>query len=72
MSETKKCLLCDNEPHVRGLCKRCYGSARQKVTSGLTTWDQLVEMGLVLPAQNKPVNPFTAALNKAFTEKSNG
>lgn len=45
----------------RGLCMKCYASAKQAVKSGRTTWDILEEIGLVLRKED----PFTKALNEA-------
>lgn len=72
MREAEKCLLCDNKSSARGLCKRCYSSARKKVADRTISWDKLVGMGLARPLQEKSANPFTAALNNALTETSDG
>ena len=46
---------------LRGLCMRCYSSAKKLVDSKSKTWDELESLGMV---QSKHKNdPFTAALN---------
>ena len=30
----------------KGMCMKCYSSAKKLVTIGKTTWDELVEMGM--------------------------
>lgn len=50
----------------RGLCLICYGQAKRKVESGETTWDRLVELGLVEPEEN----PFNSAYEKAMGDEA--
>lgn len=39
---------CSKPPAVncRGLCMKCYSSAKKRVDSGETNWDELADMGL--------------------------
>lgn len=48
----------------RGLCMRCYTSAKLAVAEGGVTWDELVGMGLALSEADADGDPFTAALNQ--------
>lgn len=62
-----KCILsrkgCNNfrGNGMRGLCSKCYKRANDKVKSGETTWDELVNMGLCEDIND----PFTEAFNHA-------
>lgn len=38
---------CPREAKVFGLCRSCYGQARQVVLAGLTTWEELRRNGKV-------------------------
>lgn len=39
----------------KGLCVKCYSSAKKLVASGATTWERLGEMGLaIVPKNNDP------------------
>lgn len=66
----KKCVIegCGGASRLRGLCRKCYSSARAKVKSGATTWDALIELGLALPA-TKRATAFTAALDRLNSQK---
>ena len=58
---------CNNKAapgYGRGLCQKCYSSAKRAVESGKVTWDRLEELGLALPKDD----PFTKALDKATRE----
>jgi hypothetical protein len=48
----------------RGLCMRCYSSAKVTVEAGGVTWDELVGLGLALSTTEAGGDPFTVALNK--------
>lgn len=65
---SKKCLIpaCQKPVAVncRGLCMKCYSSAKRKVESGASTWDKLAEMGLVEAQEDD----FTRAFDKAIKE----
>ena len=47
----------------RGMCLVCYSAAKKAVEAGKTTWDELEQLELALPAAD--ANPFTKALNEA-------
>lgn len=55
----------------RGLCMRCYSTAKKQVESGAVTWDELVGLGLALSVADADGDPFTVALNKKM-EGNNG
>lgn len=62
-----KCMIpnCGRDAIVtpkRGLCMRCYSTAKKMVESGDTNWDELVEKGLALDLGDD-------AFTKAFKEK---
>lgn len=41
---------CDRGPYCRGLCRPCYLAALRRVKAGATTWAELEQRGLALPA----------------------
>lgn len=47
---------------LKGLCMKCYSTAKKLVESGKTTWDKLEEMGLCRQKED--------AFLKAFEEKN--
>lgn len=49
----------------RGLCLICYSKAKRLVEVGITTWDNLVMLRLVLPYED---DLFTQAFNEATKE----
>jgi hypothetical protein len=53
---------CAERPKWKGLCDRCYRSAKRLVDAGKTTWEDLASLGLasIDGAEDK----FTAAFNK--------
>ncbi len=62
---TEKCLIpdCPNmaAPALkRGLCMKCYSSARKMVERGAVTWDKLVKEGLALDSADS--EPFLKAV----------
>lgn len=63
MAETSgKCMTekCDKEAQWKGLCRSCYGQARQLIDSGETTWEELGNMGLVQLAEKPFKEAFRA------------
>ena len=64
-----KCLVptCGNKVKHRGLCGACYQTAYRNVCSGATTWDELIALGLSLPAgkPGRKIKKFQAALDEA-------
>ena len=61
-----KCLIknCNNDAKVRGLCVRCYQTARRLVKQGKTTWGDLAARGLVL--NGMPTKAEASAFTAAF------
>lgn len=55
---------CHRAAKARGLCVKCYASARSAVKAGKTTWHELVAKGLALESQ-RAGSAFTEALVKA-------
>ena len=45
-----RCIVCDEEARIRGLCRCCYQSAWNLVSTGETTWGELVKRGMALQA----------------------
>lgn len=45
--------------YARGMCLRCYASAKKAVEAGTMTWEELVKMGLAIAESD----PFTKAVN---------
>lgn len=46
----------------RGLCMKCYSTAKRAVENGKTTWEKMEELGLV----GRKADPFEEALKKAM------
>jgi hypothetical protein len=48
-----KCMTtdCDREVYSRGICRQCYVSARDLISGGKSTWDDMEKLGLVLPSR---------------------
>ncbi len=55
---------CGLPAKTRGLCAPCYSAARLRVSSGLTSWEELEANGLTLSSRANPSNAFAAALEK--------
>lgn len=56
---------CDREPHIRGLCAKCYGNARNAVKKGETSWNELIELGLATTSSRRRGSLFQTALRNA-------
>ena len=54
MSKTETCIResCERTASARGLCFRHYNQCSASVSRKVTTWDELVELGLCLPRVN--------------------
>lgn len=50
-SSKTKCLTCEREAKVRGLCKRCHVAALRAIKSGEATEKSLVKQGLILESK---------------------
>jgi hypothetical protein len=62
------CLVCDRPPHIRGLCSRCYAEARVAIADDVTSDDELVRRGLMLPKYSrKKLSLLMAALQRGRT-----
>ncbi len=50
-----KCLVpaCNNEQHVKGLCRNCYQTAYIAVKAGKLSWADLEKNNLALPTKRK-------------------
>lgn len=48
--------------NCRGLCLKCYTSAKKKVDDGEVTWEKLVEVGLAAPERS----PFDDAYSQVM------
>lgn len=60
---TESCLIhCGREATVRGLCSRCYQSAKACIRSGENTEQELIKRKLILPKHVKPRTAFAKAL----------
>tara|TARA_Y100000593_G_scaffold85641_1_gene162980 strand:- start:59 stop:214 length:156 start_codon:yes stop_codon:yes gene_type:complete len=46
------------------MCRSCYESARRQIAAGRRTWDDLVAIGMALPARPLVRNPLTIALQQ--------
>lgn len=64
---------CTDNVYSRGLCVRCLQRAKQKVTAGQTTWDELVKLGLATTATRKErLSKFSRAFAAAKAKAKNG
>lgn len=66
---TPKCLTngCGAPPFKggRGLCIKCWGSAKKSVEAGTTSWDELARLGMV---QSECEDPFLSELERKRRE----
>ena len=64
--KTTGCLVgdCGRSIYARGMCRSCYESARRQIAAGRRTWDDLVRIGMALPARPLVRNPLTIALQQ--------
>ena len=55
-----KCVTegCGKERQWKGLCRSCYGQAKQLIEKKETTWDELAVMGLIIPDDKPFKNAF--------------
>ncbi len=62
--QTIKCLIikCEDEVQTRGLCAKCYSTARMMMASGKITEQELLDKGMILPARPKVESRFKAEL----------
>ncbi len=60
-----KCLIkgCEGKQMTRGLCSKCYTTARKLVETGQTTWEVLKKKGLVYEKRTN-LSPFMDEFNK--------
>ena len=65
------CLIegCECKSKSRGLCGNCYQAARNKVKSGVVTWEQLENIGLAKPSTHG-AGPGNSTFGKAFHLKA--
>ena len=61
---TPKCERARAKALDTGLCLICQGKAKKLIESGVTTWEKLAALGLVLSMQESS-DPFTQAFNEA-------
>lgn len=64
----RQCLTpqCGKVPTWKGLCTKCYGSAKKLVEKGATTWEQLAALGL---AEGVADDRFTAAFKELKSKR---
>lgn len=60
--------MAGNVKDFKGLCMKCYSSAKKMVTAEETTWEQLEEKGLAILSND----PFREAFNDAPDHPSDG
>ena len=55
LDSTETCLVpdCDNDRHIRGLCRSHYNYATTLILRGKTSWEEMVRLGKALPAKRK-------------------
>lgn len=53
----------------RGVCMKCYVRAKRMVESGVTTWLELSDLGMVLPNSKEGGDKFTEAFKRAKGHK---
>lgn len=59
---------CGEQRRWKGLCGSCYGVAKNLILKKMTTWDELMDMGLCV--QDK--KPFRVAFDKKKAEFNKG
>ena len=66
MSAEELCITpdCGKKREWKGLCRSCYGQARHLIDKGKTTWEDLAEMGLIIP----DAKPFTALFHRRMAQ----
>lgn len=74
-NKPKNCIVpnCANKADgPRGLCQRCYVTARKLVDRKETTWDELQARGLLLPTFRKSFaeSPLCVALEASRAKKA--
>ena len=62
---TPKCVRPEAIAMGRGLCLNCYSKAKKMVESGVTTWKEIVALGLAKTSEGEDGDPFTQAFNEA-------
>ena len=70
MSDERACLVrtaggeCGRPVYARGICRLCYESCRRQIATGRRSWEDLVNIGMALPARPRIRNPVTVALRE--------
>jgi hypothetical protein len=67
MDTDDRCLIdgCVRKAFSRGLCQKCLGAARTKISIGRVTEEALVAAGLMLKAKKSPGRPPSTPFGKA-------
>jgi len=60
-------LDCAERPKWKGLCDRCYRTAKRLVDAGKATWESLAELGLA--SEDGAEDKFTRAFKKLTKEQ---
>lgn len=66
--DPRLCLVpgCDELVRCRGLCTACYRRAQVMTSLDIVTWEELIELGLALPAMHRTqTSRFTIELERA-------
>ncbi len=71
MPQLNKCLsaTCSNNSaaQCKGLCMRCYSSAKKQVAAGKVTWEKFAELGMI----ELEKTPFEAELEERLKREHN-
>lgn len=69
-SEYEVCRVpgCEKPAATRGICTKCYSAIKRNISRGNTTWEEVIEAGLALPAPSTHSSLIMQALNKFRNE----
>lgn len=71
-NDFETCLIpgCDLPAATRGMCGKCYQAAKRNISQDNTTWEELIEAGLALPAPSTHSGMLMSAIEQFREENS--
>ena len=71
MNENEICLIpnCGKRAKTRGLCMTCYGSVHRLIKRNITTFQEMVEVNLLLPRQETRISKLYQSLLAARVKR---
>ncbi len=70
-SKTCRVRGCKREASIREVCNSCYTSARKMVERGISTWEQLEQLGLVAAVHRQHRSPMRAEFERLKASNGN-